>query len=72
MQAFPAGFSAEEADPFLMCDFFQDTSKGLKHDPDDFDVPWHPHRGMDIATYLKKGIGEFGFVFENIFKTHFI
>ncbi len=26
-------------------------------DPDRFPVDWHPHRGMDICTYLKSGTG---------------
>eukprot|EP01031_Cornospumella_fuschlensis_P034152 gene34152-41340_t len=58
MQAFPAAVSAEDADPFLMCDFFGPSkSKGKLADPDAFEVPWHPHRGMDILTYLQEGVG---------------
>ena len=58
MQAFPAAISAEEADPFLMCDFFGPTkSTGVESDPDRFPVAWHPHRGMDIATYMVQGVG---------------
>lgn len=58
MQAFPAGFTAEEADPFLMCDFFGPSiSTGVETNPDAFPVQWHPHRGMDICTYLKEGVG---------------
>lgn len=58
MQAFPAGFTAEESDPFLMCDYFGPTvSTGVEAHPDTFPVGWHPHRGMDICTYLKEGIG---------------
>ena len=56
-QAFPAGFSAEESDPFLMCDFFSAVSKGVETNPDKFPVGWHPHRGMDICTYMKEGVG---------------
>lgn len=57
-QSFPAGFDEVESDPFLMCDFFgPSVSKGKATDPDQFDVPWHPHRGMDICTYLKEGVG---------------
>ena len=57
-QAFPAGFDEVESDPFLMCDYFGPSrSKGKETDPDRFDVPWHPHRGMDICTYLKEGVG---------------
>ena len=58
MQAFPAAISEAEADPFLMCDHFGPTkSKGVAAHADAFDVPWHPHRGMDIATYLISGVG---------------
>lgn len=58
MQAFPAGISEEDADPFLMCDFFGPTkSKGRISNPDEFEVPWHPHRGMDILTYMVEGRG---------------
>lgn len=57
-QCFPAGFDENESDPFLMCDYFgPKKSTGKITNPDDFDVPWHPHRGMDICTYLKEGIG---------------
>lgn len=46
MQAFPAGFTAEEADPFLMCDQFGPSlSDGIYGDPDSFPIDWHPHRG---------------------------
>eukprot|EP00808_Paulinella_micropora_P000475 g60663.t1 len=58
MQPWPHAFSAEEADPFLMCDEFGPTlSKGLVTDEDEFPVGWHPHRGMDIMTYLIAGTG---------------
>jgi quercetin 2,3-dioxygenase len=57
MQPFPAAFSAEEADPFLMLDKFGGVSKGRETDPDKFPVDWHPHRGMDLLSYLKKGTG---------------
>ncbi len=58
MQAFPAGFTAQESDPFLMCDAFGPTvSTGIVEDPDKFPVQWHPHRGMDILTYLVEGVG---------------
>jgi hypothetical protein len=40
MQAFPAGLSAELADPFLMCDFFSAPSRGKMIDEDEFEVPW--------------------------------
>jgi len=56
LQAFPAGFSAEEADPFLMCDEFGPmVSKGAVTDPDEFPVDWHPHRGFDLLTYMTEG-----------------
>ena len=46
MQAFPAGFTAEEADPFLMMDHFgPKLSRGKLSDPDQFPIAWHPHRG---------------------------
>ena len=39
IQAFPGAFSAEEADPFLMCDEFGPTvSKGKITDPDRYPV----------------------------------
>ena len=51
LQAFPAAITAEEADPFLMCDHFGPTpSTGLAKHADEFPVGWHPHRGMDICT----------------------
>lgn len=58
MQPFPSAVSAEEADPFLMCDEFGPApSKGRAKDPDSFQVGWHPHIGMDIMTYLLQGHG---------------
>ena len=57
MQAFPAALSAEEADPFLMADFFDSVSDGVEADPDAFPIGWHPHRGMDICTYMLAGVG---------------
>lgn len=58
MQAFPASITAEEADPFLMMDHFGPTlSDGKISDPDSFQVDWHPHRGMDILTYITEGLG---------------
>jgi quercetin 2,3-dioxygenase len=60
-QAFPAGIPTKDSDPFLMCDYFDmvETS-GPVSDPDDFPIDWHPHRGFDIASYLKSGIGRHG------------
>lgn len=56
LQAFPSGI--DNSDPFLMCDHFGPTpSKGKIEDPDRFPVQWHPHRGMDILTYLVSGVG---------------
>jgi redox-sensitive bicupin YhaK (pirin superfamily) len=58
MQAFPAAISAEDADPFLMCDHFGPANFMTRPaDPDVFGVGWHPHRGQDILTYLVEGIG---------------
>ena len=57
-QAFPAGFTSEESDPFLMMDYFGPVvSKGLAKGDDAFPVGWHPHRGMDICTYMVQGTG---------------
>lgn len=57
-QPFPAAISAEQADPFLMCDEFGPTvSTGREEDPDSFPIAWHPHIGMDIMTYLRQGRG---------------
>jgi redox-sensitive bicupin YhaK (pirin superfamily) len=58
MQPWPSAFPPEESDPFLMCDMFgPKPSAGRITDPDEFEVPWHPHRGMDILTYLIEGVG---------------
>ena len=58
MQSFPAVVSAEDADPFLMCDHFGPTlSTGKETDPDKFPVNWHPHRGIDLLTYMIQGVG---------------
>lgn len=60
-QAFPSGVSEHEADPFLMCDYFNSVNKDeANDDPDHFPVGWHPHRGFDIASYLKSGVGRHG------------
>ncbi|KAL7574135.1 hypothetical protein ACA910_014818 [Epithemia clementina (nom. ined.)] len=68
LQAFPSGISAKEADPFLMCDYFSMppssdnpfANNNKNHDEDFFPVDWHPHRGFDIASYLKSGVGRHG------------
>ena len=60
-QAFPEGVPAVDSDPFLMCDYFDTVEKeGTAKHEDDFPVNWHPHRGFDIATYLKSGTGRHG------------
>jgi len=60
-QAFPSAIPSVYSDPFLMCDYFDMTeTKGKAKHEDDFPVGWHPHRGMDIASYLKKGTGRHG------------
>jgi len=59
-QAFPGGVPADITDPFLMCDHFALPSKGVEEDPDSFPVDWHPHRGMDILSYMKSGVGRHG------------
>jgi redox-sensitive bicupin YhaK (pirin superfamily) len=57
-QAFPAAIPKEEADPFLMCDYFDAVeSTGKASHEDEFPVNWHPHRGFDIASYLRSGTG---------------
>lgn len=57
-QAFPAAIDTKEADPFLMCDYFNALeTKGQSDDPDEYPVDWHPHKGFDICSYLKSGIG---------------
>jgi len=55
LQAFPAAFSPEESDPFLMCDEFGPTVSSGEFAPDDFPVGWHPHRGQDLLTYMVSG-----------------
>lgn len=58
MQAFPSAVSAEEADPFLMCDEIGPlVTKFGPSGEDEFPVGWHGHLGMDICTYMREGIG---------------
>ena len=61
IQAFPLGIASEDTDCFLLCDYWDSTEMDdlAKHD-DDFPIGWHPHRGFDIATYLKHGKGRHG------------
>ena len=59
-QAFPAAIPSVDSDPFLMCDSYAFKSEGVQADPDGFDIDWHPHRGMDILSYLKTGVGRHG------------
>jgi redox-sensitive bicupin YhaK (pirin superfamily) len=56
LQAFPAAFSAEVADPFLMCDHFGPKPSAGLLGADDFEVPWHPHRGQFLLTYMTQGV----------------
>lgn len=60
-QAFPAGIPSKLSDPFLMCDYFDmKESKGPATHEDEFPVDWHPHRGFQIASYLRSGTGRHG------------
>jgi len=60
-QAFPSAVNEKEADPFLMCDYFEAVERdGPSDDPDHFPVDWHPHKGFSIASYLKSGTGRHG------------
>lgn len=59
-QCFPSVIPESEADPFLMCDEFGPvvSSGAYGNDTDEgFDVPWHPHHGMDILSYIVEGVG---------------
>lgn len=50
--------SEVETDPFLMLDHWGPiVSPGEVKDPDSFPVNWHPHRGIDILTYMISGKG---------------
>jgi len=59
MQAFPAPFRSEsDVSPFLMLDHFGPMkSPGVETNPDRYPIGWHPHRGMDICTYMVAGRG---------------
>lgn len=59
-QAFPKAIAAEDADPFLMCDNFAFAPEKAKFGEDEFPIGWHPHRGMDILSYQKTGLGRHG------------
>mmetsp|Transcript_49663 Transcript_49663/g.121248 ORF Transcript_49663/g.121248 Transcript_49663/m.121248 type:complete len:318 (+) Transcript_49663:138-1091(+) len=59
-QAFPNPIKAQDADPFLMCDYFNMPSDGVARDEDHFPIDWHPHRGMDILSYFRTGVGRHG------------
>jgi redox-sensitive bicupin YhaK (pirin superfamily) len=60
-QAFPSAIPETEADPFLMCDYFDAVEQnGPSTDPNHFPVDWHPHKGFSIASYLKSGTGRHG------------
>ena len=59
-QSMPGVVPEEECDPFLMCDEFgpMRSSGAYGNDTDaGFDVPWHPHHGMDILSYMVEGCG---------------
>ena len=59
-QSMPGVVPENESDPFLMCDEFGPTPSkgGFGNDTDrGFNVPWHPHHGMDILSYMVAGNG---------------
>ena len=61
LQAFPLAIPSEESDCYLLCDYWDSTDMDdLAQDEDDFPIGWHPHRGFDIATYMKQGKGRHG------------
>lgn len=43
-----------------MCDDFSFVAEKTITNPDEFPVNWHPHRGMDLLSYMKKGLGRHG------------
>jgi len=59
-QSMPGVVPEKECDPFLMCDEFGPmmSTGAYGNDTDEgFDVPWHPHHGMDILSYIVEGVG---------------
>lgn len=56
-QPWPSAFTAEETDPFLMCDDYTFEAEGVAQHEDEFPVDWHPHRGIDVVSYIKRGRG---------------
>lgn len=60
-QAFPGGVPSDQSDPFLMCDYYDAiTDSPEAKNEDDFPIGWHPHRGFDIASYIRTGKGRHG------------
>jgi len=60
-EAFPTrSIPQAEADPFLLAHQFSMESEGVAQHEDDFPIDWHPHRGFDICSYFKTGIGRHG------------
>jgi quercetin 2,3-dioxygenase len=58
LRAFPPAVSTAESSPFLFVDLFGPTvSDGEIDDVDTFPMPWHPHCGHDVLTYLISGRG---------------
>ena len=55
LQAFPSAIPAETADPVLMLDHVGPKRSAGLLGPDAFEVPWHPHRGQLLVTYMTKG-----------------
>jgi redox-sensitive bicupin YhaK (pirin superfamily) len=59
LQSIPGPFKDDVSgmSPFLMCDHFGPMVSSGEKAADDFDVPWHPHRGQDLLTYMVSGNG---------------
>ena len=49
-QDFLSVISAEDADPFLMCDYFDGAFGSKARSADDFPVGSHPHAGQAVCT----------------------